>query len=254
MKQLEPALGRDDRCTHLLSVLQKMWPITESHQFYLDQLSFVHSRFLYLEYGRRFAEAGSLLAPGDVFFLTAEELLEAAQEQGRGDLNSAVMERRKLLEEWKGFQPPRFLGKPPPESGEVRDSQMERVFGITRGPQMERRATEVIGLAGAPGQVKGTVRILESVQQGELLKPGDILVTRTTTPAWTSLFGLIGGLVTQSGGVLCHGAVVAREYGIPAVVGARRAIDTLKDGDLVLVDGTLGRVVLLNEQGAVHET
>lgn len=188
MKQLEPALGRDDRCMRLLSVLQKMWPITESHQFYLDQLSFVHSRFLYLEYGRRFAEAGGLVSSEDVFFLTGEELLETARGQGSGNLNSVVLERRKLLEEWKRFQPPRFLGKPPPEGGEARDPQLERVFGITRGPQMERRAAEVIGLAGAPGQVKGPVRILESAQQGELLKPGDILVTRTTTPAWTSLF------------------------------------------------------------------
>ena len=70
-------------------------------------------------------------------------------------------------------------------------------------------------------------------------------MARTTTPAWTPLFGFIGALVTDSGGVLCHGAVVAREYGIPAVVGTRRATQILKDGDRVLVDGTEGKVTIL---------
>jgi rifampicin phosphotransferase len=76
------------------------------------------------------------------------------------------------------------------------------------------------------------------------LNPGEILVTRTTTPAWTPLFARIAGLVTDLGGPLAHGSIVAREYGIPAVMGVGNATQSIRDGDIITVDGAAGKVLL----------
>lgn len=244
LARIRSEIERSERFCRLLRVMQALWPVTESHQFYLDQPSHVHARFLYLEYGHRFARTGSLSGPDDVFFLTEEELLSTANHGGRGDLTRLVLERKELMEEWRNFQPPPFLGTPPAQET---DGHLRRFFGPR--PQTEREtAQEICGASGAPGKAIGRVRVLHSVNQATLLQPGEVLVARTTTPAWTPLFGLIGAVVTDSGGVLCHGAVVAREYGIPAVVGTHVATRVLKDGDRVLVDGTEGKVILLGEE------
>ena len=80
----------------------------------------------------------------------------------------------------------------------------------------------------------------------DVIQPGDVMVAVTTNPAWTPLFATIAALVTQSGGKLSHGAVVAREYGIPAVLGVKNAIDRLKDGQQVEIDGSAGTIRLLD--------
>lgn len=249
IEKLRPQTEGCEEFFRLLHVVQKLWPITESHQFYLDQPSIVHSRFLYLEYGRRFAEAGSLAALEDVFYLTKEELLQTSGREGKGDLRSLVHARQRQMGEWKNFQPPPFLGTPPSGEEEMRDPALERVFGLRAGTRKEI-AKEIRGISGAPGQATGVVRVLRSTSQGGELQPGEILVAKTTTPTWTPLFGVAAALITDSGGVLCHGAIVAREYGIPAVVGTHGASRILKDGDRVLVDGTEGKVTLLGQEPA----
>lgn len=106
-------------------------------------------------------------------------------------------------------------------------------------------AALIVGNAGSPGVVQGTVRVVHVLGEAGKLRPGDILVAETTAPPWTPLFATAGGLVTDSGGILSHSAVVAREYGIPAVVGAGVATQRLHDGQLVEVDGNRGIVRVL---------
>ena len=97
----------------------------------------------------------------------------------------------------------------------------------------------------SPGKVTGIATIITSAGQFENMKPGTILVCPTTTPAWTPLFAQAQALVTDIGGILAHGSIVAREYGIPAVMGTGNATKRIKDGQLISVDGNTGKVVII---------
>jgi phosphoenolpyruvate synthase/pyruvate phosphate dikinase len=111
---------------------------------------------------------------------------------------------------------------------------------------------KVRGLPGSAGRARGTARVIHSLAEAGKLQPGDVLVAIATEPPWTPLFAIASAVVTDSGGVLSHSAVVAREYRIPAVVGAGNATTTFKDGQLIEVDGNAGTVrVVVEEQ--VHE-
>jgi pyruvate,water dikinase len=100
------------------------------------------------------------------------------------------------------------------------------------------------GLPASAGTVTGTARVILTLDQSDRLKPGDILVTYATAPPWTPLFAIAGGVVTDAGGPLAHCAVVAREYGIPAIVGAPGATSIVKDGVKIRVDGVTGVVTI----------
>ena len=106
--------------------------------------------------------------------------------------------------------------------------------------------TELRGSAGSPGKATGPVRVIRSLSEADRLEPGDVLVAEFTAPPWTPLFATVSAVVTDAGGILSHCAVVAREYGIPAVVGTGRATSTLRDGQRVEVDGDAGLVRLLD--------
>jgi len=101
-----------------------------------------------------------------------------------------------------------------------------------------------VGLGVSPGQVTGVARVVHSLDEMPNIQAGEILVTRSTTPAWTPLFARIAGLVTDLGGPLAHGSIVAREYGIPAVMGTGIATQCIQDGAIITVNGTAGRVTL----------
>jgi pyruvate,water dikinase len=100
------------------------------------------------------------------------------------------------------------------------------------------------GLPASAGRIRGTARLVESIGEAAALAPGEILVTRGTDPGWTPVFPLVGGLVLETGGLLSHGAIIAREYGVPAVINVPGSLSTIKDGQIIEVDGTNGRVYL----------
>jgi pyruvate,water dikinase len=102
------------------------------------------------------------------------------------------------------------------------------------------------GSGASPGQAQGTARIVRGTPGFSRIQPGDVLVAATTTPAWTPLFPSLAALVTETGGILSHAAIVAREYGIPAVVAATGATDFVPDGARIRVDGTRGSVELID--------
>ena len=108
--------------------------------------------------------------------------------------------------------------------------------------QSEPVSVLVSGLGAAPGIGTGAVRILRDPSEGKLLEAGEVLVAPMTTPDWVPIMRRAAALVTDGGGRTCHAAIVSREMGLPAVVGARRATELLRDGELVTVDGTLGVV------------
>lgn len=108
------------------------------------------------------------------------------------------------------------------------------------------------GIGASPGITTGTARTIRTIDQFSAVRPGDILVCHTTDPAWTPLFGVAAAVITETGGVLSHAAIVAREYRIPAVVGIAGALTRIISGTTLLVDGTNGTVhqVPLNPGGA----
>jgi pyruvate,water dikinase len=103
------------------------------------------------------------------------------------------------------------------------------------------------GAASSPGRYQGRVRIIMDVRDLGQVEKGEILVTSNTDPGWTVVFSKLGGLITETGGILCHGAVISREYRIPAVTAVKSATTALHTGDLVSVDGSKGEVTILEE-------
>jgi pyruvate,water dikinase len=119
----------------------------------------------------------------------------------------------------------------------------EAMFGLP--PETAQEPTRLRGTGSSPGIVTGTARVIRSPAEFGRLQPGDILVTSTTTESFNIVLPLLGGIVTDTGGLLSHAAIVSREYGIPGVVGTRHATKRIPDGATIRVDGLKGEVVLL---------
>lgn len=184
-----------------------------------------------LEIGREFADVGTIDRPDDLFYLHVAELEAMARRESR-DWQALVTARRQAYaRELRRRQVPRVL---------VSDGRTfyEGVGAATDGAQT------ITGSPVSPGVVEGIVHVVLD-PAGARLVPGEILVCPGTDPAWTPLFMAAGGLVMEVGGMMTHGSVVAREYGIPAVVGVDQATLRLQDGQRIQVDGTTGRITLL---------
>jgi phosphohistidine swiveling domain-containing protein len=187
--------------------------------------------------GGELSAAGVLARPDDVFFLRMAELRALAAGEMR-DWQTLIEERRQLRRrELRRAQIPRFL---------LSDGQ-----AIFEGLGADVDGTSgLIGSPVSPGVVEGVVHVLLD-PHATRLAPGEILVCPATDPGWTPLFLAAGGLVMEVGGLMTHGAVVAREYGIPAVVGVHEATTRLRTGQRIRVDGSSGRIELLDDEG--HE-
>jgi phosphohistidine swiveling domain-containing protein len=233
-----------NRFEFLLAAAQKGTVLTEDHGFYIDLRGLYQFRLVVLEFGRRFASASVLDAIGDVFYLTLDEVRKTAEAFPTLDRHLLVAGRQAEQEYFRTIQPPPALGtlptEPPPDDAMGR--MIEKFFGPPPAPLAE--ANLIAGHAGSPGVVRGPARVIRSLADAERLQQGDILVTETTLPSWTPLFATAVAVVTDTGGVLSHCAIVAREYRIPAVVGTGSATTTIRDGQLIEVDGTRGIVRL----------
>jgi rifampicin phosphotransferase len=185
-----------------------------------------HLRRVALEIGRRAASEGSLVNREDVFFLSWEELPLVLTERGR-DWRAIVLGRRRERERNQMLEAPDLLGP--------------GVSGNGASPDPGR---DLAGLGASPGVVRGTVRILRSVDDVHPLL-GEIVVLPTMEPTLTPIFPLVRGLITEMGGLLSHAAILAREYGLPAVVGVHDATRRLRNGDRVELDGATGRIRVL---------
>ncbi len=228
----------------LLTAAQAGSILQENHNFWIDgQVNHAVRRVL-VEAGRRLAEAAQIAPPADVFHLTLPELRDALV-SGAGDLRGVVAERKAELAGWAVVHAPPVLGTfppgPPPDDP-IGRAVMKMFGGIPKEPA---QAGEVTGMPGSPGVVRGTARVIHSLAEAHRLQTGDVLVTETTSPPWTPLFATAAAIVTDTGGILSHAGIVAREYMIPAVLGTKRATGVIRDGQLVEVDGDEGVVRIL---------
>jgi pyruvate,water dikinase len=182
-----------------------------------------------LKEAERLVQAGVIPQKEDIYYLSFEELREVVK---TNKLDYNIISKRK--EEYKSYErltPPRVITS----DGEVITGRFNR----------ESLPPEAIaGLAVSSGVVEGRARVIVNMEDADI-EEGDILVTPFTDPSWTPLFVSINGLVTEVGGLMTHGAVIAREYGLPAVVGVDKATLLIKDRQRIRVNGTEGYIEML---------
>ncbi len=188
-------------------------------------------RSLLVELGQRWAARGWLVDPDDIFFLTLYEIDDIISAENPLTLGTYLITstaaRRTTFDYWHTVSAPAALG---PGGLPLADPQ-------PTGSYLQ-------GLPASAGRIRGIARLVKSISEAATLAPGEILVTQGTDPGWTPLFPLVSGLVLETGGLLSHGAIIAREYGIPTVINIPGALSTIKDGQMIEVDGANGRVYL----------
>jgi pyruvate,water dikinase len=245
------------RFLDLLADAERAYPVREDNEFYTVSVPLAICRFAAIEAARRLVASGAIALPDDVFFLTWEEVgvaLRAPSEAFAG----LVAERRAAFAAAEAFAPPATYGvEPPPppmgvlppvarEAMEVMLYIQDNVFEAEMsGARAGSGETEIRGRAAAKGTRTGTARIVMGEHEFDKLQPGDVLVCPITSPVWSVLFAKVSALVTDTGGILSHPAIIAREYGIPAVVATGNATQLIRDGQQVLVDGDAGIVRIL---------
>lgn len=228
-------------------------PYREEALFYVG-IGWPTLRRLALELGRRLEQAGAVDQASDVFFLESTEIQAASEARAAGrtrhDLALEARYRRELREAQKRLHPPAAV---PPDYrlklGPIDFSVFEtQLRNLDQGNQLH-------GFGVSPGVATGPASLIRSPAEFDRMQPDSVLVCPTTTPAWTPLFAQARGLVTDVGGILAHGSIVAREYGIPAVMGTGTATQRISHGELVSVDGDTSTVTLLerDDQRAVSE-
>ena len=223
------------RFERLLVLGREIGHLTEGHNYWIDRKAQATLRRLVIRVGERLVRDGGLDEPEDILFLEREEVAEGLREPR--DRRPVVAERRRALEHWRTIRPPAKLGKleaPAEDNGR---------FGAV--PVESTEAGVLRGKGASPGVVRGTARVALSNADFPRIQPGDVIVCPSSNPSWVPVFTVAGGLVTNTGGVLSHAAVVAREFALPAVVGVADATLTITDGQLIEIDGTLGTVRLL---------
>ena len=112
----------------------------------------------------------------------------------------------------------------------------------------ESNKNVIKGIGANNGRITGTARVITSFDEINRLENNDILITKYTDTGWTPKFAILSGIVTEYGGILCHAAIVSREYGIPAIVCCTGVLNKIKEGDIITIDGTTGEVILSNEE------
>jgi len=189
---------------------------------------FVYKQAL-LEEAERLVQAHMLREQEDIFYLTFQELHEVARTNQVDD--QLISRRKDAFRSYQALTPPRVL-----------TSYGEVIAGAYRRDDLPAGA--LVGLPVSAGTIEGRARVILDMAQADL-EAGEILVTTYTDPSWTPLFVTIKGLVTEVGGLMTHGAVIAREYGLPTVVGVQHATQLIQDGQQIRVHGTDGYVEIL---------
>lgn len=259
-RELLSSEGERSAYDQMISLAHRVFPYVEGHKFYCEHwytnLFFNKIR----EFGALLAAHDFFSDAEDVFHLTHYELKSAIIDlmtswstgslpRGPAHWPAVVAERRAAIAEWAKHDVPPALG-PVPEV--IDDPAIVMLWGITRETlegwlhaDSAAASNEIRGFAASSGVVEGPARIVKSVEEIARLQQGDILVCQVTNPTWATVFQKIAGAVSDIGGSMSHAAIVAREYGLPAVVGTGTATSRIKDGQRIRVDGGRGVVTLL---------
>lgn len=233
-----------------LEICVMMAPLTPDHHFYIDQGIYSRMRIMFRSIGEMFVKAGKLDDAEDIFMLEYEEIrcagasdyeVKELVKERRADMESA---RKRHPREWYGTATQWSVYEEPykslwgyPQKFEAEMKELEEKKEISK--------TTLKGIPGCPGVYEGVARFITNPSELDAVQKGEVLVCKMTNPAWVVSFSKIGALVTDTGGALSHPAVVSREFGVPCVVGTRRATHLIETGMKVRVDGTKGIVEII---------
>ncbi|HXD58537.1 MAG TPA: PEP-utilizing enzyme [Thermoleophilaceae bacterium] len=241
-----------------LGLSRTVFPYVESHNFYVEH--WYHTLFWnkVREFGELLVLGGFFAEPDDIFYLQRHEVSDALVDlrlawaagsvaRGPGYWPPIVARRKQIMEAMRGWSPPPALGGVPEE---ITEPMTIMLWGITSERVREWAGDgdgngALTGFAGSGGVVEGTARVILDVRDIGKLEKGEILVAPVTSPSWTPVFGKVAAAVSDIGGIMSHAAIVAREYGMPAVVGTGSATARIKTGDRLRVDGDNGVVTIL---------
>src|SRR5215469_12271254 len=240
----------------MLGLCRLVFPFVEDHKFYCEH--WFTTRFFQKvrAFGALLAAQGVIAETDDVFHLHHTEIDQALADVslawaagspplGGRHFPQIVAERKRMIKVLKDWSPPPALG-PVPEA--LNDPAVRMLWGITQErieSWLNPPVDEMVGVAASSGVVEGTARVLTDVNQIGELREGEILVCPVTAPSWAPVFAKIRAAVSDIGGSMSHAAIVAREYGMPAVVGTGDATKRIRTGDMIRVDGDRGTVRVL---------
>src|SRR5436190_951654 len=228
LKQLPDGEQKAEETERMIHLVRNFIGYREYPKYGMVSRYFVYKQAL-LKEAEQLVQAGVIREKEDIYYLTFEELREVVRTK---KLDYQIINKRK--DEYKSYEkltPPRVM-----------TSDGEIIAGEYKRDNLPAGA--IVGLAVSSGVIEGRARVILNMEDANI-EDGDILVTPFTDPSWTPLFVSIKGLVTEVGGLMTHGAVIAREYGLPAVVGIENATKLIKDGQRIRVHGTEGYVVIL---------
>ena len=228
LKQLPDGEQKAEETKQMIDLIRNFIGYREYPKYDIVSRYFIYKQAL-LKEAERLVQANVLHEKEDIYYLAIEELQEAIR---TNKLDYQVIDKRKdQYRSYEKLTPPRVITS----EGEIITGQYKRE---------NIPATAIAGLPVSSGVVEGRARVVLNMEDADL-EDGDILVTSFTDPSWTPLFLSIKGLVTEVGGLMTHGAVIAREYGLAAVVGVENATKLIKDGQKIRVNGTDGYVEIL---------
>ena len=235
LERLPGRKGKAKSTRKMISVYRHFIGFREYPKYAMMQHFYVYKQALKKE-AARLVQAGILREPEDIHYLSYDELRQAFQTRQIDD--RLIAQRKADYAVFEKLTPPRVMTS----DGEVISAE----YDTANSPQ-----GALIGVPASAGIIEGRARVVLSLEDANF-EDGDILVTAFTDPSWTSVFVSLKGLVTEVGGMMTHGAVVAREYGLPAVVSVENATRLIKDGQPIRVNGTKGYVEILQGPFATH--
>ena len=229
LKQLPDGEQKAQETKQMIDLLRNFSGYREYPKYGMIHRYFVYKQAL-LKEAEQLVQANVIHEKEDIYYLTFEELREVVR---TNKLDYQIISQRKdAYKNYEKLTPPRVI-----------TSEGEIIAGTYKRENLPAEA--IIGLPVSAGVIEGRARVILNMAEADLAD-GDILVTAFTDPSWTPLFVSIKGLVTEVGGLMTHGAVIAREYGLPAVVGVENATKLIKDGQQIRVHGTEGYVEVLS--------
>lgn len=186
-------------------------------------------------------EAGLLPDNKLIFYLTHQEIGMHLKDRSQNDLISKAIRRRRLLPELRKLQYDEFQwGLIKPRSTDIDADAFKHLQKVTGTPVCE-------------GKLTGRACVVKSFDEVSKIRAGDILIARSTDVAWSPYFPILSGVVTELGGLIPHGAVVAREYGLPCIIGALNATEIIKDGKEICMDASVGTIVKLENNNDIEK-
>ncbi|MDR7540001.1 MAG: PEP-utilizing enzyme [Armatimonadota bacterium] len=244
----------------LVGLARTVFPYIEDHNFFVEHWSHTIFWQKMRDLGQVLVEAGFLTDREDVFYLNRHEVAQVVYDVasswavgvrpvGVQRWRDEVQRRREILQVLREWTPVPGLGEPPETVTEPFTVMLWGIISNTVKEWLEgpaERANELRGFPASPGVAEGPARLIRAVEDIGQVQPGEILVCPMTSPSWAPVFSLISGTVSDIGGMMCHAAIVSREYGLPAVVGTGFATTAIKTGQRVRVDGNQGVVTILS--------